>query len=415
MSTIAIAAIGSRGDVAPMTGVGVRLKQAGHRVVIAAFKLFADLITGCGLEFRELPYDFTPGSDHYEGSAAKGLLEFFGPGGMRTKGQALLTALRDEPADLLLLSPLSEFAGHPLAEAMGIPSIGARLQPVSATTAYPPTALGCWTAGGFGNRFASDAAAWAVDHVYGRVVADFRHELGLPKKSTRALRRQRTGARWPVLHGYSPSILPRPADWRAGLDVVGYWWPAPLADWRAPQVLTDFLAAGPAPVCISFGSLITTVRRAEQLSDIVGRALRQAGVRGIVQAGWTGVEVTGDDILTVGEIPHGWLFPQMAAVVHHCGAGTTAAALRAGVPTVAIPNPIYDQPFWARHLQNIGASVATVSQPVLTADRLAQAIRSTVANPQLRTVTQRLANQMDGEDGAAKVLTIVESLVGQAV
>src|ERR1700733_3032847 len=181
------------------------------------------------------------------------------------------------------------------------------------------------------------------------------------------------------------------------------------------EVLIDFLAAGPAPVCISCGSLITTVRRAEQLSDIVSRALRQAGVRGIVQAGWTGVEVAGDDILSVGEIPHDWLFPQMAAVVHHCGAGTTAAALRAGVPTVAIPNPIYDQPFWARHLQNIGASAATILQPVLTPDRLAQAIRSAVDNPQLRKVTQRLANQMDREDGATKVLPTVDSLVGSPV
>ncbi len=413
MSTIAIAAIGTRGDVAPMTGVGVRLQQAGHRVVIAAYTMFAEMITGCGLEFREMPFDFTPGADHYEGSAAKGLAAFFGPGGMRTMGQTLLAALRDERADILLLSPFAEMAGHALAEANGIPSIGTRLQPLSATSAYPPALLGGWSAGALGNRFASASSAWVVDYPYGRIAAQFRRDLGLPKRPAHALRRQRTDTQWPVLHGYSPSILPRPADWRTGLDVVGYWWPAPVADWQPPTVLTDFLAAGPAPVCICLGSLITTERRAQQLSDIIGSALLQAGVRGIVQGGWTGVEVVGDDVLTVGEVPHDWLFPQVAAVAHHCGAGTTAAALRAGVPAIALPNLIYDQPFWARRLRALGVAAAIISQPRLTADRLADAIRAAVDNPQLRTTAQGLARRLAGEDGATKVLATVESLLRQ--
>lgn len=413
MSTVAIAAIGSRGDVAPMTGVGVRLQQAGHRVVVAAYAIFADLITGCGLEFREVPLDITV-TNHYEGNAAKGLAEFFGPGGMRIMGEGVLAALRDESADVLLLSPLSELAGHALAEAKGIPSVGLRLQPLSATTAYPPTVLGYWSAGAVGNRIASDAAAWVVDYVYGQVVAEFRRGLGLPCRSARALRRERTVARWPVLHGYSPSILPRPADWRTGLDVVGYWWPAPVTDWQPPEALTDFLAAGPAPVCISFGSMMTTARRAEQLAGIVRRALKQAGVRGLVQAGWTGVEVVDDDVLTIGDVPHDWLFPQVAAVAHHCGAGTTAACLRAGVPAVALPNPIYDQPFWARRLGDLGASAAIIPQRKLTADRLAQAIRTAVADPQLRRTTQSFAGRMAGDDGTTTVLTTVESLLDQA-
>ena len=159
MSTIAIAAIGSRGDVAPLTGIGVPLQQAGHQVVMAAYTHFADLITGCGLEFRELPIDFNPGTDHIEGHPAKAFAELFGPNGVlvRQTGQAILTALRDEPADILLLPPLSEPAGHPLAEAKGIPSIGVRQQPVSATAAYPPTVLGAWSAGATGNRLFASA------------------------------------------------------------------------------------------------------------------------------------------------------------------------------------------------------------------------------------------------------------------
>jgi hypothetical protein len=87
-----------------------------------------------------------------------------------------------------------------------------------------------------------------------------------------------------VLHGYSPHILPRPSDWRPGLDVVGYWWPALVADWTLPPVLSDFLAAGPPPVFIGLGSTVTTESQAEHLSTVVGRAPRLAGVRGIVQS-----------------------------------------------------------------------------------------------------------------------------------
>ncbi|HEX7826096.1 MAG TPA: glycosyltransferase [Mycobacterium sp.] len=410
MSTVAIAAIGSRGDVAPLTGVGVALREAGHRVVVAAYTPFADLITGCGLEFRELAADFTHGADV---SPKEALAAMFAPSGVRATGQMILDALHDVPADILLLSPLSELAGHPLAEARGIPSIGVRMQPLSATAAYPPTVLGAWSAGARGNRLAANAGTWMFDRLYGGVVAGFRRDLGLPKLSARALRCQRTQANWPILHGYSPTVLPRPADWRAGLEAVGYWWPAPTPGWQPPQQLTEFLAAGPAPVFVGLGSTVVTERRAEQLADVIADALRQAGVRGVVQSGWAGLDVSGDDVLTIGDAPHDWLFPRMAAVAHHCGAGTTAAALRAGVPTIALPGPAGDQSFWARRLHELGASTAPIAQRRLTADRLAAAIRTAVTDHQLRATTRQLAGHIANEDGAARVVATVENLLHQ--
>jgi sterol 3beta-glucosyltransferase len=414
MSTVAIAAVGSRGDVAPLAGVGVALQKAGHRVVVAAYTPFAGLITECGLEFRELPADFTPGSDHADATSRETLAAIFTPRGVRKTGQLILDALSDIPADILLLSPMSELAGHPLAEAKGIPSLGVRLQPLSATAAYPPTVLGAWSMGAVGNRTAADTAGWAIDRLYGGVVSGFRRDLGLPKISARALRRRRTQANWPILHGYSPSILPRPADWRADLQVVGYWWPPPTPGWQPPQALTDFLAAGPAPVFIGLGSTVITAPRAEQLAVIIAGALGQAGMRGVVQAGWAGLEVSGDGVLTIGEAPHHWLFPQMAAVAHHCGAGTTAAALRSGVPTIALPGPVGDQPFWARRLHDLGASAATIPQRALTADKLADAIRTAVADRQLSEDTKQLAALIAGEDGSARVVATVENLLHQS-
>lgn len=391
-------AIGSRGDVAPLTGLGVRLLQQGHRVTIAAYTPFQSLITDCGLGFREIRSEFEPTAEQSEVSPARSIAKFLAPNGMRAVGQAIIEALRNHPVDVLLLSPFAELAGHPLAEAAGVPAIGVRLQPFSATAAHPPAVLGGWSAGPRGNRAAAHTGAWLIDRTYAAVVAGFRRELGLPAVSARIMRRRRTDDDWPVLHGYSPHVSKAPSDWRAGLSVTGYWWPPLPAGWRPPVELVEFLDAGSAPVFVGFGSLMVNTERAEQLSEIVTEALRLAGVRGVVQAGWAGLSASSDDVLPIGEVPHEWLFPRMAAVAHHCGAGTTAAGLRAGVPTIAIP-VAGDQSFWATRLSGIGVCAATVPYRRLTATRLADAIRATVANRELAATTTVMADRLAGEDG----------------
>ncbi len=409
MSRIVIAAIGSQGDVAPLTGLGVRLTQAGHHVSILAYERFEPLVTCCGLAFRGIagPGAQPEGADV---NVMKGLAEFLAPRGMRTLGAELLTALRDEPADVLMLSPFAELAGHPLAEAKGIPAVGVRLQPFSATAAFPPAALGAWSAGSAGNRMASRSGARLIDRVYGGVVAGFRRDLGLPAVSAGKLRRSRTEAGWTVLNGFSPHIVARPEDWRPGLEVTGYWWPAADPLWRPATELVDFLAAGTPPVFIGFGSTMTSAEQAQRMSEVARKALRQAGTRGIIQSGWAGLHATADDILTVDEVPHSWLFPQMAAVVHHCGAGTTAAGLRSGVPAVATPG-LGDQPFWARRLKELGLSAATIPQRALTVERLADAIRAAMTDKELRERTRQVADVLSAEDGAAEVVRIVDELL----
>jgi len=408
MSTVAIAAVGSRGDVAPLAGLGAALRHAGHRVVIAAYTPFAGLVTASGCEFRNMPADFTPGADH---ASTTTLAAIFTPRGQRDTGQLVLDALADVPADILLIPPLAELAAHPLAEARGIPSVGVRLQPLSRTADHPPSLLGARSLGGAGNRAVAAAAAWTVDRLYGRVVAHFRHELGLPKVSARTLRRRRTRANWPILHGYSPSIVARPADWRSGLQVTGYWWPPSPPDWQPPQELTEFLAAGPPPVFLGLGSTVMTATRAEEFAGIVSSALRRAGARGIVQSGWAGLDAGGTDILTIGEAPHDRLFPHMAAIAHHCGAGTTAAALRAGVPSIALPGPVGDQPFWARRLHHLGATTTPLPQRSLTAENLAEAIRATLDSPILRRRTRTLADRIADEDGTSAAVGAIEGLL----
>lgn len=189
----------------------------------------------------------------------------------------------------------------------------------------------------------------------------------------------------------------------------GYWWPATRAGWQLSNELLDFLRSGDQPVFVGFGSM--QLPDPEQLSELVARAVRQAGVRAVVQAGWAGLAPSGGDVLVVDDVPHEWLFPRVAAVVHHGGAGTTAAGLRAGVPSVTVP-VLLDQPFWAARLHRLGVGPAPLPHRELTAESLAAAIRRCLDEPNYRGRAAALAERIRAEDGAADVLALLDSLAG---
>ncbi|RSO07889.1 UDP-glucose--sterol glucosyltransferase [Streptomyces sp. WAC 06783] len=411
---ILIAAAGSYGDVAPYTGLGVRLREAGHTVALAADASYAQLVRAAGLEFRSLPAD-----PRREGSGA--------PGGKRELMRRAAAFVRElgpgiagaatTDTDLLLLSATTAPLGRHVAEALGIPSLDLPLQPNAPTGAFPPVVTGTRSLGRWGNRAAGRLSLRIVDRLYADGVRDLRAQLGLPPASARAVRRRRNTDSRPVLHGVSPALVPRPADWRPGLELVGNWWPYTAPDAALPPELESFLAAGPPPVFVGFGSMAAGARDnggSERLAATVVGALRRAGVRGVIQSGWAGLSgpAGGADILTVGEVPHALLFPRTAAVVHHAGAGTTAAALRAGVPAVPVPVTA-DQPFWAARLAAVGAGTDAVPFRSLAAEgaveRLAEAIGRAVREPSYRDAATAVARRMEAEDGAGEVIKAVES------
>ncbi|MBL1078302.1 glycosyltransferase family 1 protein [Nocardia sp. 2] len=413
MSRLVIAAMGTRGDVAPLLDVALRLRDAGHEVVVAAHCLFRDLVTEAGLDFRLMGLDIQgdmsdPFGLDLSGHDVVEADKLTWPVGQRFLGNGLLDALADEPADALLLSPITEYAGLQLAEAKGIPAIGLRLFPLSATAQHPPSLYGGNDFGGLGNRLAADFGAWFFDTLYRKPVAEFRRDLGLPKRSARELRRQRTDSQWLVLHGYSPSVSPRPLDWRAGLEVTGYWWPPRPDDWEPPADLVDFLAAGPPPVFIGFGSTTEGISRQAEFSAIVDEALRRYGGRALVQAGWMQLDVGGDNVHTIGSVPYDWLFPRISAAIHHAGAGTTSASLRAGVPFAAVPGQA-DQGFWARRMRDLGVSPATIPLAKLSVDALLNALRALTTDDSYRDRAAALASRIVREDGAGTAVEAIEA------
>ena len=404
---VLIVTSGSTGDVTPYTGLGKRLQEAGHEVTLATHEPFRETVE---LPFLPLPGDLRQvlpqarGQDGTgSGTGPRALLRL-----MRIArpliadlGAGIVAAVEQSRAEAVLLSTVVAPLGYQVAEAAGIPWAGVFPQPVFPTGDFGPVLLGGRHFGRVGNRLAGRIAQNSAQPLYAGPVNDLRRSLGLPKRSMAALQRDQLH-RFPTFHGFSPSVVPRPSDWPQSQRVAGYWWPALPPDWTPPAEVEAFLAAGPPPVFVGFGSM--AAGRGERLAAPVLTAIRAAGVRAVVQAGWSGLRVgAGDDVLSVDTLPHEWLFPRMAAVVHHCGAGTTAAGLRAGVPAVAVP-VLADQPFWARRLHALGVSPRPLPLPKLTADRLAQAIRAATGDARLRENAAAVAAKLAAEDGAAPIL-----------
>ncbi|WP_250035456.1 glycosyltransferase [Paractinoplanes maris] len=394
-------AVGSRGDVAPYVGLGVRLQQAGHEVTIATHALFEQMVTGHGLGYATLPLDTREELLAKAGSGSlTGILAVNRSVGAQALplGRAMAEAARQ--ADVLLLTPAGWIGGH-VAEGLGLPSMGVYLQPMTPTREFPPSTVTTRSLGPRGNRAAARAVLEWGQQPYKSGVRTLRAELGLPPIGHRQWLRDLDAAGWPICYGYSPHVVPQPADWPSSCTTVGYWWPAPEPAYTPSPELATFLAAGPPPVYVGFGSM--PARDSRALSALVRQAVRDAGVRAVLSAGWAGLDGSGDDVLTVADVPHEWLFPRMAAVVHHAGAGTTAAGLRAGVPAVPVPLMV-DQPFWARRLVGLGVAPAAVPFRRLTASRLGAAIREAVGNPGYRRRAEEVAAALSQEDGAAGVL-----------
>ncbi|MCT2591397.1 glycosyltransferase [Streptomyces sp. N2-109] len=412
---VALMTAGSRGDVAPYTGLAHGLAQAGHEVTLVTHGCFAPLVASAGVAFHPLPIDpraelaSARGRAFHQSATGVGRLVRLAHMARTLIGEMaddLLRAARS--SDVLLVSSSLGPLGHTLAEGLAMPSMGVYLQPMDPTGEFPPPVIGTRSLGRAGTRLAGHTLNVAVDGIYAETARELRTRLGLAPASSRAARRSRLRD-WPVLHGFSPRVVPRPRDWRRGLSIAGYWWPHVPAETELSSALRDFLADGPPPVFVGLGS--ATVPDPDGLSRAVVRALRAAGLRGVIQRGWSGLHASAADMLTVDEVSHAAAFPHMAAVVHHAGAGTTAAGLRAGVPTVPVPVQ-FDAAFWSSRLVALGTSPVSVPLRRLTAPGLASALKRATTDPSYRQRARDLATRIREEDGVGPVLAAVDRLTG---
>jgi sterol 3beta-glucosyltransferase len=244
-----------------------------------------------------------------------------------------------------------------------------------------------------------------------KVVNRWREQtLGLPPIGWREdLRRLR---RLPHLLGFSTAVLPRPRDWAPWIDVTGFWFGDADAAYVPPPHLRAFLENGPPPVAIGFSSQV--VRDHDRLARAVIDGVAQAGLRAVLLGGYGALAKVEPSatLCPVPSVPHDWLFARTAAVVHHGGSGSTAEALRRGVPNMAVPFG-YDQPLWGARLHALGVGPAPIAAQALTADSLAAALRQLTTDAEMRTRARALGGVIRSEDGVGRAVRAIIAAVEQ--
>lgn len=203
----------------------------------------------------------------------------------------------------------------------------------------------------------------------------------------------------PHTYCWSPALIPKPQDWGSQIDIAGFYFLSLASSYTPPPELTSFLNAGPPPVYIGFGSIV--VPDPTGLTNMILEAIRISGARALVSIGWGGIGGEELDVpegtMLLGNCPHDWLFPRCGAVVHHGGAGTTAAGISSGKPTVVVPF-FGDQPFWGAMIARAGAGPEPVPYTDLTAEILAESITKALA-PETVERAKQLGASIRGESG----------------
>ncbi|MDB5904316.1 MAG: glycosyl transferase, family 28 [Betaproteobacteria bacterium] len=424
---VTMIASGSRGDVQPQLALGCALERAGWKVRFATHRCFESLVASAALEFFALtgdPRHFLSGAtaaqDFRDRERRPDIFQRYMKPFIRTFLRQSLAAA--EGADAILYWPPIR-VGPPLAEKLGIPCFGVATYPLPhcRTRHFPnpfaePLSPGLAAAVKWPVlRQWAHLQSWRVEEkvwrgIFESEVAAWRRDvLGLTGEP--AFDESRLRECVPHLLGYSAAVLPVPADWPATLHVTGYWFHDLANGWRAPDELCAFMAAGAPPVAIGFGSMVTGDDAA---TDVVLEAVRRAGVRCILIRGWGGVAKRpqpaqrGDDVYVADNVPHDWLFPQVAGVVHHCGSGTAAAGLRAARPALPVPFGL-DQFLWARRLHALGVAPPPIPRAELTAARLAAGLCELVGNAALARRAEALGERIRRENGALKAVEAFET------
>ena len=412
---ITIIAGGSRGDVQPYVALGKGLREAGHTIRILTSDDFHDLVTDYGLDF------FTTGGSSQ--AVAQQMQEHLGRGNtlkifsaMRsaTQKQAIQAAEKGlvacQGSDLILGGLSGLFSGQALSEKLSIPLLLAYLVPFTPTSAFPSaltplpqSPLTRWM-----NKPSHRLAQQIMWQSFRSADNTARKQvLHLPPSSFWGPFSSLRKPKQPILYGYSAHVLPHPSDWDGAQHVTGYWFLEPPLGWEPPADLLHFLQSGPPPVYIGFGSM--TNSKPEETADMVLQALARTGQRGVLYAGWGGLkkEQLPSNVFMTRSVPHTWLFPRMAAVVHHGGVGTTAAGLAAGVPSIVTPF-FADQPFWGQRVYELGVGPKPIARRHLTADNLTAAIEQALSDEEMRKKAASLGERIRAENGVAQAVTIIE-------
>lgn len=410
---------GSTGDVLPIVAIAKALATRGHTSVVAAPDHFAGLVEGNGAAFLPTGADFRAAaeqtlrgksktrSDRHDGVSWGGALSALRDrrSMFRTMAANLLPHVSE--FDLLTFTFPGRAVAAFLASAANLPAVLTLSAPGVATGEQPHVFFPQRQWGTFYNRMTyslSEGVTWPVFSSDVRFLVNEFRPSSFDWSRIRAIHHNRL----PTAGLWSSLLSQRPNDWSADIQLVGHPFVNQSEAWTPPEDLVRFLEAGTQPVYVGFGSI--PARNPRRLAELVLKAVSQAGVRAVLLKGWGGLDLPAhDENVYVGDsLPHDWLFPRMAAVVHHCGCGTAHAGLRAGVPTVPTP-VLMDQPFWAERLHRAGVATKPIPRQALTEARLAEALRQAVTNENLARNAKELGASLRAEDGANSAADVIEA------
>lgn len=408
---VAILTYGSRGDVEPFVALARGFLQSGHSVRLAAPESFAEFAGSHGIECVPLPGDpdrlVAEMVDEAGPNWARMVMvmsRFILPLAVEVLERVQRAA---DGADVIIHSFLMTQVGHEAALRQGIPDISAQLFPVfAATSAFPGVVFPDLPFGPTYRRLTHTVVNQTF-HLGGRFLySRVRHNRPWLPKLNRWPFGGRPPHNTPILFGFSPCVIPRPGDWPESVQMTGYWFLEPAGGDGVDAALRSFIDAGSPPVYIGFGSMIAG--DANRLAAATVDALEMTGRRAVLASGRGGArrDATRDFVHLVESVPHSWLFPRMSAIVHHGGAGTTGAALRAGVPQVVVPFTA-DQHFWGRRVCSLGVGPSPIPLSRLTARRLSDAIAQATSDTGLLGRAQLIGRQVAGEDGVGNAVRFV--------
>ncbi|MGH2915000.1 MAG: glycosyltransferase [Solirubrobacteraceae bacterium] len=414
---VAIAALGTRGDVVPYVVLGRGLRAAGHEVLVSTMQGYQGLVEDASLSFHALPGDPS---------------DVFGAGRIDVSRWRPLHHLRvvhaavhalvsqTDPAPLLdawagrelvVFTGSTTFA-DPVARRLGARRAMVVMTPAVATGAFAhPVLTPGLAAGAHGNL-----ASWLVGERLAR--QSFKEPLKpaarlawrLPPSALGARRRDATWPPVPLLHAYSAEVVARPPDWPRHVTVTGWLAPEPSRE-QLPERVQRFLAGGEAPIYVGFGSMPVPAGDRDRVASLLLAALRRTGQRAIVCGSALAdapVLLAADGVLTAPELPHERLFERVRAVVHHGGSGTVGAGLRAGLPTLVTPF-VFDQFFWGQRVRRLGAGPAPLPFRSLSSRRLAGRLAQ-LASGRYDAAAARLGERIRAHDSVACAVRELEGI-----
>jgi sterol 3beta-glucosyltransferase len=407
---ITILTYGSRGDVQPFLPLSLGLMARGHSVKLTTPSRFKNLIEGHGIRFVPLagePEDLSRRFNDAGYNFFKMILEMMDHA--IEIGADVLHQTEEACADAdLIIHTFSHAVGaHTLARARNIPDTHIQTFPMFTPTGdYPNVTLPDlkFHALNYFTHFISKKITWWTSRFGFEQV---RRRAGLPKRKLYfPFDDDPLRPPTPILCAWSPNVIPPSSDWKSNVHVTGYYFFDFDNSYQPPIELQDFFKVGKPPVCISFGSMVN--RDAERIDKIVRDALKGTNNRGIILSGWGVVKNhSSSDLLYLDAVPHDWLLPRCKMIIHHGGAGTASAGLRAGIPNIVVPFTA-DQPFWGRRVHAIGAGPKPILVKNLSAENLTQAIAEADGHV-VRKRAQAIGQRIRSEDGIKCAVELIES------